>query len=158
MSTVETREQVGSDVARPNWMDRMFDEWIKAFPPARSFGFHWPFRVDDLIRVDEFQDGSDQVIRAELPGIDPDKDVEITVSRGLLHINAERRIERETEGQGFSRHEIRSGSLTRTLPLPAGATEADIKATYRDGILEIRVPMAGAEKGDEPTRVPVTKS
>lgn len=157
MSTVENREHVGSEVARPSWMDRMFDEWVKAFPQARTFGLHWPFHLDDLIRVDEFQDGQDRVIRAELPGIDPDKDVEITVARGLLHINAERTVEEDTKDKGLLRHEMRYGSLTRTLPLPAGATGADIKATYQDGILEIRVPVPEPASADELITIPVTK-
>lgn len=158
MSTVETRDHVSSEAARPSWMDRMFDEWVKAFPPARNFGLHWPFHLDDLIRVDEFQDDRARVIRAELPGIDPDKDVEITVAHGLLHINAERRLEQDSTEMGLRRHEIRYGNLTRTLPLPPGATGADIKATYQDGILEIRVPVVEPASADEPVRVPVSKS
>jgi HSP20 family protein len=48
---------------------------------------------DDLIRVDEYQDGGSLVIRAEMPGIDPEEDVEVTVSGGMLHIHAERHEE-----------------------------------------------------------------
>lgn len=157
MSAVETREHVNEVGVRANWMDRMFEEWIRSFPPARNFGLHWPFHLDELIRVDEFQDGQTQVIRAELPGIDPDKDVEITVLDGLLHINAERRIDEETKDKGFTRHEMRYGSLTRTIPLPKGATESDIKATYRDGILEVRVPVPEPMATHEATKVAVSK-
>jgi HSP20 family protein len=157
MTTVDTR-QVDAVPTQFNWLDRMFDEWIKAFPAARNFGLHWPFQLDDVIRVDEFQDDKTQVIRAELPGIDPDKDLEITVANGLLHINAERTVEHETTGQGFTRHELRCGSLTRTLPLPGGATESEITATYQDGILEIRIPVAAPAATREPTKIAVSKS
>lgn len=157
MSTVETREHNGGEVTRPSWMDRMFDEWVKAFPPALNFGLRWPFHPDEMIRVDEFRDGDVHVVRADLPGIDPDKDVEITVDQGLLHIAAERRLEKDFTDMGMRRHEIRYGSLTRSLPLPAGATPADIEATYRDGILEIRVPVVRPAVTAEPTRVSVTK-
>ena len=157
MTTMDTR-QVAEVPTQFNWMDRMFDEWIKAFPAARNLGLHWPFQVDDVIRVDEFQDAKTQVIRAELPGIDPDKDLEITVANGLLHINAERTVEHETTGQGFTRHELRCGSLTRTLPLPGGATESDITATYQDGILEIRIPVVAPAATREPTTIAVGKS
>lgn len=157
MSALQTREPVGGEVAPSTWMDRMFDEWIKAFPQVRTFGLPWPGPVEELIRVDEFQDGAVRVIRADLPGVDPARDVEITVAHGLLHINARRREERDVDEKDLRRHEIRYGSLTRTLPLPPGATEADIAATYRDGILEIRVPLTRPAGTAAPTTVPVTK-
>lgn len=157
MNVVETRDAVSSEVTPSTWMDRMLDEWIKAFPPARTFGLHWPGHTDDLIRVDEFQDGAVRVIRADLPGVDPAEDVEITVAHGLLHINAERRVERDVDDKDLRRHEIRYGSLTRTLPLPPGATETDIAATYRDGVLEVRVPLDRPASPAAPTTVPVTK-
>ena len=155
MSTLELREH-GGHVASPiGWMDRIFDEWMRTFLPTRSFG-NWAAPGDDLIRVDEFKDGNTQVIRAELPGVDPAKDVEVTVADGLLHINAERRVEERTQDLGFIRHEMRYGNLTRTLPLPEGVTEADIAASYKAGILEIRVPLADQRPKREPTTIPVT--
>lgn len=77
---------------------RLFDwpELLRPFPPLRSL------LADEHIRVEEFMDGDTLVIRAELPGIDPDKDVDITMSDGLLHIQAERRQEtgrRHREGR-----------------------------------------------------------
>jgi HSP20 family protein len=95
------------------------------------------------------------VVRAELPGIDPDEDVELTVTDGMLHIEAERREEEETEDKGYVRRELRYGSFSRSLPLPEGATEADITATYKDGILEIRVP---APQPPPAKKIPVSKS
>jgi HSP20 family protein len=96
-------------------------------------------------------------VRAELAGIDPDKDVAITVKDGLLQIKAERRVEEETEDKGYTRHELRYGSFSRSLPLPDGATESDIKATYKDGILEIRVPVTEPPADAEPTKISITK-
>jgi HSP20 family protein len=93
------------------------------------------------IRVSEVDDHGTHVVRAELPGIDPDKDVDITVDRGLLVIRAHRREEQRSEVDGQVCSEFSYGSFTRSLPLPAGATEDDVKATYRDGILEIRFPI-----------------
>jgi HSP20 family protein len=116
----------------------------------------WDWPGDDLIRVDEFRDGTTHVIRAELPGIDPEKDVEVTVADGILRISAERRVEEETQDKGYTRHEIRYGSLTRGLPLPEGATESDITATYKDGILEVRIPVAEAAPAT-PTKISIGK-
>ena len=102
-----------------------------------------------LIRVEQYREDGTLVIRADLPGIDPDKDVELTVSRGMLHIEAERREEREREEKGYLRRELRYGSLSRSLPLPEGVTGDDITATYEAGVLEVRVP--------EPKREPAKK-
>jgi HSP20 family protein len=137
-------------------MDRLFDEWLRSLPMRRPFGLGLDWPAEDLIRVDEFRDGTTQVVRAELPGIDPAKDVEITVVDGMLRITAERRVEEKTQDKGYTRHELQYGSLTRTLPLADGATEADIEATYKDGILEIRVPVAEKPAETAPKKIPVT--
>jgi len=147
----------GSDIsARHNRMDRLFEDWMRSFPIRRPFGLGWDWPGEDLIRVDEYRDGDTEVIRAELPGIDPAKDVELTVIDGMLRINAERRVEEKTEDKGYLRHEMRYGGLTRTLPLPEGTAESDITATYKDGILEIRVPVPERSES-EPTKIEITK-
>ena len=106
--------------------------------------------------VDEYRDGDTLVIRAELAGIDPDEDVELTVTDGMLRIDAERRVEEDTEDKGYTRHELRYGRFTRSLPIPEGASADDVTATYKDGILEVRVPVV--EKEDKPVaRIPIQK-
>lgn len=100
---------------------------------------------DSALSVEEFRDGDDLVVRAEMPGIDPDDDVEITVSDHTLRLRAERRFETKTEGKRGYRSEFHYGSFSRSVPLPAGATEHDVKATYTDGILEVRIPLDNAE-------------
>lgn len=86
----------------------------------RSLGMVWDPQAEEAISVDEYRDGQTQVIRAELPGIDPDKEVELTVSEGMLRINAERRIEKDTEDKGYTRHELRYGRFTRHAALAGG--------------------------------------
>ena len=140
-----------------NWFNRMFEEWARSLPMRRLSGPGWSWPGEDLIRVDHYRDGNTDVIRAELPGIDPDKDVQITVSDGMLRIDAERRLEKKTEDKGYARHELHYGSLTRTLPLPEGVAESDIKAVYKDGILEIRVPVPERPTESEPKKIAVTK-
>lgn len=136
--------------------DRMFDHWVRAFPFPRPYslvGMEW--MPEDLIRVDEYQEDGVLVVKAEMPGIDPDKDVELTVSDNVLHIAAQRREEEKTEEKGYVRQEIRSGSFSRALALPPGVTGSDITATYEDGILEIRIP---APAPATTTTIPVTKT
>jgi HSP20 family protein len=133
--------------------DRMFDDWVKVLPLHRPMFGRWS--TEDMIHVDEFRENGTLVIRAELPGIDPNKDVELTVADGMLTIEAERHEDKQVEEKGYLRRELRHGSFTRTLPLPTKVTEADIKANYKDGILEIRVP---APKAVPTRKIPIAKS
>jgi HSP20 family protein len=93
------------------------------------------------IRVEELVDGDRLVVRAELPGVDPEKDVDVRIEGGDLLISAQRQERKEEKERGGYRTEFRYGSFSRTIPLPAGASERDIEATYTDGVLEVRVPV-----------------
>src|SRR5215203_654530 len=81
----------------PGGIEGVFEEWLRALQLRRPFGISWDRPGEDLIRVDEYRDGNTEVIRAELPGIDPDEDLEVTVADGMLRISAERKIEQRTE-------------------------------------------------------------
>jgi len=101
-------------------------------PPAEAYG----------IRIEaHFEDGA-YVVRAELPGIDPAKDVEVTVTDDLLTIRAERA--EQTKERHHS--EFRYGSFSRSLRLPEGAKTDKAAATYKGGILEIRVEISEMKK------------
>jgi HSP20 family protein len=135
-------------------LDRLFDEWTRMMPLRPPFEGWWH---QDLIQVDEYRDGEDVVVRAELPGIDPDRDVEVTVTDGMLHIQAQRREEEKLEEKGFLRRELRYGSFDRTLPLPEGVVESDITARYRDGILEIRFRAPKEVAKPETTKIQIER-
>jgi HSP20 family protein len=108
------------------------------FTPVRGANGHtWTPAVDVFSR-----DGN-LVVRAELPGIDPDKDVDITMQDGVLYIRGERRHEERTERDNYYRFESSYGSFQRAVPLPEGVKEDEIQASYQDGILEVVVPKAG---------------
>jgi HSP20 family protein len=92
--------------------------------------------------VDVFTRGNDLVVRAELPGIDPQKDVDVSVHNGMLTIRGERRQEQVHEGEQWYRMERSYGSFERTVVLPESVNEADIQARYENGILEVIVPKA----------------
>jgi len=148
------REPRGEAAETPGRFDRLFDEWTRMMP-FRPMAFPLWWGAGDLIRVEEYREDGALVVRADLPGIDPDKDVELTVSDGMLHIGAERREEEKREEKGYLRREVRYGSFSRSLPLPAGVAEADITATYKDGVLEIRVP---EPKHEEAKKIAIGKS
>ena len=138
-----------------DWFDRMFEEWPVLFPIRRM-----PTAGEiptNGIRVDEFRENGHLVIRAELPGMDPAKDVDVSVHEGMLHIKAERREEEKTDEKGYVRKELRYGFFTRTLPLPEGVSTDDVTAGYKDGILEIRLPIPEV-KAPPVLKIPVKAS
>ena len=142
---------------------RRGSDWFD-FPDLRRWDFpdllRWFDRgsMSDLpMRVEEEVQDDSIVIRAEMPGIDPDKDIDITLGDGALSIRAERRKETRDEENGRIRSEFRYGSYTRTVPLPDGAVESDVKASYKDGILEVVVPI-DKKTSTQPKKVAVSRS
>lgn len=109
------------------------------------------------IRVEEYVDGKTLVVRAEMPGVDPDKDIEVTMDEGYLRIRAERQEKEEHKEKGRYRSEFRYGSFSRNIPLPDGVKEEDIKATYTNGVLEVRAPLPDEAQATEPKKLPITR-
>ena len=109
----------------------------------RAFSSAQTFRVEELMHEGHY------LIRAELPGLDPDKDIEVTLEGRTLTIYAER-WQQDGEPQ---RTEFRYGPLTRSVRLPARVGAPDITARYRNGILEVSVPVP--EAPPQGTQIPV---
>jgi HSP20 family molecular chaperone IbpA len=127
----------------------LFPELSELFAGFPSFaGFQPVFETRMMRLEDEMKDGKYEV-RAELPGIDPAKDVDITVRDGVLTIKAERSEKKELNG----RSEFSYGSFERTVSLPAGANEDDIKATYDKGILTVSVPVVEAKPSEKHVKI-----
>ena len=97
------------------------------------------------------------MVTAELPGIDPEKDVTIELREHELEIRAERKQEKTTEDKGYRRSEFSYGSFLRVVRMPENAKESDIHATYKDGILEVRVPLERAPEV-QPKPIPIERT
>ncbi len=123
-----------------------FQEGLPGLAPWRAMPTLHGLRVEDYVAEGRY------VVRVELPGIDPDRDVEVTVADGALTIRAERREERKD----VSRSEFRYGSFERRVTLPPGAREDDGNASYTNGILAVSVGIA--ETAREPRRVPIARA
>ena len=102
------------------------------------------------IRLEDKISDQEYVLRAELPGVDPDKDAQITTLNGVLTLKAERR----EEDKGLNRTEFRYGALQRSILLPANADETAIKAVYLKGVLEITVPLTASQPTGH--QIPIT--
>ncbi|WP_329267800.1 Hsp20/alpha crystallin family protein [Streptomyces sp. NBC_01451] len=118
--------------------------WVEAgFPATHAVpGLHG-------IRVEEHLTEGTYVLRAELPGIDPAKDVEITVDEGVLTLRAERGEKTEEK----HRTEFRYGTFARSVRLPAGAKGDEATAEYKDGVLTITVPVPETKTGTTTIKV-----
>ena len=123
----------------------MFPEFAELFAAFPSItGLRPAFDTRSMRLEDEMQDGHYEV-RAEIPGVDPAKDIDITLRDGQLTIKAERSEKKEFDG----RSEFSYGSFVRTVSLPADANEDDIKASYDKGILTVSVAVDNAKPAEK---------
>lgn len=106
------------------------------------------------VPAEVIKDGEDAVVRVEAAGLDPDNDLTVELERGSLVVQGERRSQRAEDTETRHVREIRYGKFRRTFRLPSHVAEADLSASYEAGVVTVRV--AGAYKGSEPTRIPVT--
>jgi HSP20 family protein len=120
----------------PRWFGRSF-----RFPrlPRLESGAAW------APSVDIYEDGNELVVKAELPGVTKE-DVTVSLEEDTLVLQGERKSEKEVKEDKYYRMERQYGSFYRRLPVPAGTTEDSIKASFKDGILEIRMPKPAESK------------
>lgn len=81
------------------------------------------------IRVEEFIDDKTLIVHLEIPGVDPDKDIELSLAGGILRIRAECQEQEECKDNDSYRSEFLYGSFTRNLALAEGVKEDEIKAS-----------------------------
>lgn len=97
------------------------------------------------------RDNGNLVLRADLPGIKPEE-VKIEVEEDILTVSGSHEQTSEEKGKHFLRRERHYGSFSRSVALPAGVKAEDIKASTRDGVVEVTVPLPREEKA-EPVRI-----
>jgi HSP20 family protein len=124
----------------------LFDWIVPDFPAMPGLRGAHGIRIEESVSDGVF------TLRAELPGIDPEQDVEISVEGDMLSIRAERTT--KTEDKRHS--EFHYGALARTVRLPAGARTGEAEADYKDGILTVTVPVP-EETGQGPRTIAVQR-
>jgi HSP20 family protein len=138
VSPFRTLERFADEVTR------IFDDfglgraWSRV--PAASDLLAWAPRVDITQHNDEL------LIRADLPGLEKD-DVKVNVTEDAVTIHGERHRAQEEERDGVYRTERNYGTFYRTIPLPVGTVTDQAKASFKNGVLEIRMPAAPSAKG-----------
>jgi HSP20 family protein len=113
--------------------DRFFEDWD--MPSLFDADAEWAPAFDISENEKEY------VITAELPGIDI-KDVDITLSEGVLSVKGEKKQEKEDKGEDYHRIERRYGSFHRSFRMPGRVETDKVDANYKDGILKLTLPKA----------------
>jgi HSP20 family protein len=98
-----------------------------------------------LPAVDVWETEDELVLAFDLPGI-PEDQVAVELDDNVLTVSGQRERTSEHSSERFYRFERRFGSFSRSVTLPAGVSEGDVKADYTNGVLEIRVPKPEEQK------------
>ena len=123
-------------------MDKLFENTFRGFgfSPFRSELFK-PLTTSGLLKpqVDIGANDKEYTITVEVPGVS-EKDVQVEVANNIMTIKGEKKQEKEEKDKDFYRIERSYGSFQRVLSLPDDADQADIKATFKNGILKVKMP------------------
>ncbi len=122
-------------------VERLLEDLFNRRPPRElaTIGIEWEPSVE------MFETDNEVVVKAALPNIDP-KQVDITVTNDAVTLKGEARYEEESKGRNYYTHELQYGTFLRNLPLLAEVKGPEAKATYKDGVLEVRVPKSERAK------------
>lgn len=98
------------------------------------------------VDISETDDGF--IVTADVPGMNAD-DIKISVANNVLTLRGEKKNVREDKGENFHKVERAFGSFERTFSLPSGVEAESIRAKYKDGVLEVRLPKSKEAKPQE---------
>ncbi|MBI3635599.1 MAG: Hsp20/alpha crystallin family protein [Candidatus Rokubacteria bacterium] len=132
---MERWEPVGNVIDIQSEVNRLFDSFFGRPATLATGERQWVPAIDLLETKDDLR------VAAELPGVS-EKDVTVSITGDVLMVKGERRFDREVKGETFYRLERAYGSFERAVPLPMPVQADKVKATYREGVLEIRLPKA----------------
>ena len=147
MDEKKSKEVVKAEPARAvspfEEMEKRFEELLRR--PFSMFGPSWfpavrmPEMGEVSAKVDIFEDGNDVVVKAELPGMKKD-DITVNLTDNVVTVSGEKKKEEKVEKKDYYRVERSYGSFCRTFSLPKEVQSDKAKASFKDGVLEVRVP------------------
>ena len=139
--------------SQPKELERFFQDFLEeSFSPRMWRGFPSLRKFKELEgvspSVDMFDKKDEVVVKAEIPGVEKDN-ISISISDNTLIMKGEMKKEEEVKEEDYYYSERSYGSFARTLSLPAKVQADKIKASFKNGILEIRLPKAEEAKPKE---------
>ncbi len=122
--------------------ERRFDEFFRSpFSPMRMpLWSRWPAHAGEVVpTVDIYEEGRDIVVKAEIPGLKKEE-IHVDIDERTLTIYGEKKKEEKVERKDYVHLERSFGSFTRSFELPAEVQTDKARASFKDGVLEVRVP------------------
>lgn len=122
------------------WMkefDRFFNREFPTLPLREEFEFAW------VPEMEVFEKNNLLTVRLDVPGLKKEE-LSVHVAEGMLTVTGERKHETEEEKNHWYRRERTYGRFYRTVPLPEGVNPKEVKATFRNGVLEVTTPVGAA--------------
>ena len=125
------------------WFDRMVEDfWRRPFPSLLRPERWWPAETGMMMRmpsVDVYEEKDDVVIKAEIPGLSKE-DISVQVTDSTLMIKGEKKREEEIKETDYYCCERSFGAFTRAVDLPCEVKADQVKASFKNGVLEVRMP------------------
>ena len=131
-------------------MEEMFDEFFRR-PFSRTLWPDLPRMLEETEpspSVDIFEEGDNIVVKSEFPGMSKD-DIEVNLTDDTITLSGEKRKEEKIEKKDYFRMERSYGSFKRSFALPAEVQTDKAKASFKDGVLEVKIPKTEAAKKKE---------
>ena len=126
-------------------MERVFDRFFEPRWEEFEAVGAWAPKLDFSETKDAF------VVKAEVPGVEQ-KDISVSIQDQMLTVKGEKHKEKEEKDEKYHRVERSWGAFARTIALPAGVDTEKVNATFKDGVLTVKLPKTPAAKG---TTIPV---
>ncbi|MBN1585919.1 MAG: Hsp20/alpha crystallin family protein [Candidatus Omnitrophica bacterium] len=139
-SLASLRDEVSTTFSR--WVSRLRRE--KEMSLSGTSNADWPGWNGPSVDVED--EGSDIVVTVELPGMDK-KDFSVDLDRQKLVIRGEKRNSRKEKGKGYQYTECSYGAFHRAVPLPCEVAEDRVQATYKKGVLKVKLPKMASAAG-----------
>jgi len=156
MAKKETKEVAKTEATRVlspfEEIERRFEDFFKR-PFSLMEPMWWPrLRIPDIEEitptVDIYEDADDIVIKADLPGMKKEN-IDVNISGNTVTISGEKKKEEKVEKKNYYSTERSYGSFTRTFRIPTEVQADKAKASFKDGVLELRVPKTEEAKKKE---------
>jgi HSP20 family protein len=121
--------------------ERRFEDFFrKPLSMIPPWWTRWPALAEEVSpAVDIYEEGGEIIVKAEIPGMKKE-DIHVDINERTVTISGEKRKEEKIERKDYHRLERSYGSFVRTFSLPSEVQTEKTRATFRDGILVVRVP------------------